>query len=74
MICELLRRVACLASAALFELDQQKRGERTRKQSDWAGSGKALRPPHIMASYNWDHQDVILRVVASLQERGYLVG
>jgi hypothetical protein len=30
-------------------------------------------PPHIMASYNWDHQDVILRVVASLQTRGYLV-
>ena len=30
-------------------------------------------PPHIMASYNWDHQDVILRVVASLQDRGYLV-
>jgi hypothetical protein len=30
-------------------------------------------PPHIMASYNWDHQDVILRVVRSLQGRGYLV-
>eukprot|EP01047_Picozoa_sp_COSAG01_P130934 COSAG01_NODE_60573_length_294_cov_0.656410_1_plen_54_part_01 len=30
-------------------------------------------PPHVMASYNWDHQDVILRVVASLQGRGYLV-
>eukprot|EP01046_Picozoa_sp_COSAG06_P123851 COSAG06_NODE_71836_length_179_cov_14.437500_1_plen_29_part_10 len=26
-----------------------------------------------MASYNWDHQDVILRVVTSLQDRGYLV-
>jgi hypothetical protein len=26
-----------------------------------------------MASYNWDHQDVILRVVGSLQGRGYLV-
>jgi hypothetical protein len=26
-----------------------------------------------MASYNWDHQDVILRVVGSLQSRGYLV-
>jgi len=26
-----------------------------------------------MVSYNWDHQDVILRVVASLQGRGYLV-
>jgi hypothetical protein len=29
--------------------------------------------PHVMASYNWDHQEVILRVVASLQHRGYLV-
>jgi hypothetical protein len=26
-----------------------------------------------MASYNWDHQEVILRVVASLQDRGYAV-
>eukprot|EP01046_Picozoa_sp_COSAG06_P120831 COSAG06_NODE_68260_length_234_cov_1.874074_2_plen_27_part_01 len=26
-----------------------------------------------MASYNWDHQEVILRVVSSLQDRGYLV-
>ena len=29
--------------------------------------------PHVMMSYNWDHQDVIVRVVASLQSRGYLV-
>eukprot|EP01045_Picozoa_sp_COSAG04_P062478 COSAG04_NODE_32656_length_199_cov_2196.590000_1_plen_26_part_10 len=26
-----------------------------------------------MMSYNWDHQDVILRVVAWLQTHGYLV-
>ena len=26
-----------------------------------------------MMSYNWDHQEVILRVVGSLQSRGYLV-
>ena len=26
-----------------------------------------------MMSYNWDHQDVIVRVVGSLQSRGYLV-
>jgi hypothetical protein len=26
-----------------------------------------------MVSYNWDHQDVIMRVVGSLQSRGYLV-
>ena len=30
-------------------------------------------PPHVMMSYNWDHQAVVLRVVASLQSRGYLV-
>jgi len=30
-------------------------------------------PPHVMVSYNWDHQDIILRVVESLQDRGYLV-
>eukprot|EP01046_Picozoa_sp_COSAG06_P051072 COSAG06_NODE_8250_length_2223_cov_5.708098_1_plen_700_part_10 len=37
------------------------------------GDASKLPPPHVMASYNWDHQDVILRVVASLQGRGYLV-
>jgi hypothetical protein len=42
------------------------------QQSPSGGSDKPS-PPHIMASYNWDHQDVILRVVASLQDRGYLV-
>jgi hypothetical protein len=36
-------------------------------------SGSKMPPPHVMASYNWDHQDVILRVVGSLQSRGYLV-
>eukprot|EP01043_Picozoa_sp_COSAG02_P138807 COSAG02_NODE_77411_length_125_cov_632.230769_1_plen_33_part_01 len=25
------------------------------------GVGGALPPPHVMMSYNWDHQDVILR-------------
>lgn len=29
--------------------------------------------PHLMMSYNWAHQHVILRVVAWLQKHGYLV-
>jgi hypothetical protein len=28
-------------------------------------------PPHIMMSYNWGHQDTVLRVVKALQLRGY---
>eukprot|EP01043_Picozoa_sp_COSAG02_P011435 COSAG02_NODE_421_length_22605_cov_158.841198_1_plen_830_part_10 len=68
------------AAAALFELDEAKT-RAARPSSDGEGMGEAramvassgLPPPHVMASYNWDHQDVILRVVASLQERGYLV-
>ena len=62
------------ALAALFELEQEKRMERLQKQASVVdvGSGRAP-PPHVMVSYNWDHQEVILRVVASLQDRGYLV-
>jgi hypothetical protein len=29
------------------------------------------RPKHVMVSYNWGHQAIILRVVAALQARGY---
>ena len=29
--------------------------------------------PHLMMSYNWAHQQVIMRVVAWLQKHGYLV-
>jgi hypothetical protein len=75
------------ASAALFELEEEKRGERLKKHGgEHAGlgvgggdnrvdsDGKLLPPPpHVMASYNWDHQEVIMRVVVSLQGRGYLV-
>ena len=48
--------------------------ERLQKQASVVdvGSGRPP-PPHVMVSYNWDHQEVILRVVASLQDRGYLV-
>ena len=62
------------AVAALFELEEEKRMERLQKQASVVdvGSGRAP-PPHVMVSYNWDHQEVILRVVASLQGRGYLV-
>ena len=66
-------------AAALFEVEDGKRLKATA-DSDDDGSGTGLcsgqqqKPsPHVMASYNWDHQDVILRVVTSLQDRGYLV-
>ena len=76
------------ASAALFELEDEKRTARMAERANADGVGgvgvgvgggdgsvgkAASPPPHVMASYNWDHQDVILRVVASLQGRGYLV-
>eukprot|EP01045_Picozoa_sp_COSAG04_P038737 COSAG04_NODE_10516_length_771_cov_2.190476_1_plen_257_part_11 len=66
------------AAAALFELDDEARAAATASSGD-DGSGTGLDaspskpPPHIMMSYNWDHQDVILRVVAWLQAHGYLV-
>ena len=66
------------ASAALFELEQEKRGQRLKKHgggnaAGGVGTKKSLSPPHVMASYNWGHQEVILRVVSSLQDRGYLM-
>eukprot|EP01046_Picozoa_sp_COSAG06_P031864 COSAG06_NODE_3138_length_5802_cov_15.311766_3_plen_889_part_01 len=64
-------------AAALFELEEDKRPKRVTGSADDDGKGTGLLStkdqPHVMASYNWDHQDVILRVVASLQSRGYLV-
>jgi hypothetical protein len=69
-------------AAALFELEEDKRPKVVVAADDDGddGAGTSLSshqqhkpPPHVMASYNWDHQDVILRVVASLQDRGYLV-
>eukprot|EP01043_Picozoa_sp_COSAG02_P059552 COSAG02_NODE_7613_length_2933_cov_40.392378_1_plen_974_part_01 len=66
-------------AAALFEIEDGRRLKVAADSND-DGSGTGLSagqqqkpPPHIMASYNWDHQEVILRVVASLQDRGYLV-
>jgi len=65
-------------AAALFELDEDTRQEATTgSENTGAGTGLLTKgpklPPHVMASYNWDHQDTILRVVSSLQHRGYLV-
>ena len=68
-------------AAALFEVeDDGRRPKAAAGSDDDDGSGTGLSsgqqhkpPPHVMASYNWDHQDVILRVVTSLQDRGYLV-
>ena len=65
-------------AAALFELDAERRAKAATETAGGVGStdlscGDEKTPPHVMASYNWDHQEVILRVVTSLQERGYLV-
>eukprot|EP01045_Picozoa_sp_COSAG04_P003103 COSAG04_NODE_122_length_24803_cov_180.609415_5_plen_2220_part_00 len=60
------------AAGALFELDEETRAAKKAKASD-AAPGASKPPPHIMVSYNWDHQHVILRVVAWLQAHGYLV-
>jgi len=62
------------ASGALFELDEEERSrhEAAAKPDDASG-GSGRPPPHIMMSYNWDHQDAILRVVAWLQAHEYLV-
>ena len=61
------------AAAALFELEQDQRSN----DDDGSGTGLTMEhekpQPHVMASYNWDHQDVILRVVVWLQDHGYLV-
>eukprot|EP01046_Picozoa_sp_COSAG06_P028656 COSAG06_NODE_2598_length_6603_cov_35.529982_2_plen_754_part_01 len=66
-------------AAALFEVEDGKR-RKAVADSDDDGAGTGLssgqqqkQPPHVMASYNWDHQDIILRVVTLLQDRGYLV-
>ena len=53
------------------ELDDQARKQVAEVVESTVENG--LPPPHLMASYNWTHQDVILRVVVSLQGRGYLV-
>eukprot|EP01046_Picozoa_sp_COSAG06_P038135 COSAG06_NODE_4376_length_4316_cov_699.869101_1_plen_1195_part_10 len=67
-------------AAALFEVEDGSKRSKAAADSDDDGSGTGLSsgqqqkpPPHVMASYNWDHQEVILRVVTSLQDRGYLV-
>ena len=61
------------ARAALFELDEEVRAAAVAGSKSREQQSTSTPPPHVMASYNWDHQDVILRVVASLQDRGYLV-
>ena len=62
------------AASALFELEQDKRA---KPEDDGSGTGLSMNqnklPPHVMMSYNWDHQNTILRVVVTLQARGYLV-
>eukprot|EP01045_Picozoa_sp_COSAG04_P048659 COSAG04_NODE_18785_length_432_cov_2.015015_1_plen_144_part_11 len=48
------------AAGALFELDEETRSAKTAQATD-AESSASKPPPHIMMSYNWDHQDVVLR-------------
>ena len=69
-------------AAALFELEEDRRPQKLKAagaaDDDGKGTGLSsskgrLPPLHVMASYNWDHQDAIMRVVKSLQGRGYLV-
>ena len=59
------------AAGALFELDEETRTK--QRGTSAAVNDTSNAPPHVMMSYNWDHQDVILRVVAWLQAHGYLV-
>jgi hypothetical protein len=35
--------------------------------------GSTVEPPHVMMSYNWAVQAIVMRIVAELQRRGYLV-
>jgi len=64
-------------AAALFELEETRRAAVVAVPDvSKSGGGKSsckMPPLHVMASYNWDHQDAIMRVVKSLQGRGYLV-
>eukprot|EP01046_Picozoa_sp_COSAG06_P022080 COSAG06_NODE_1691_length_8705_cov_95.509877_11_plen_875_part_01 len=57
------------ADAALFQLERDDRQISNMQTADSVLTNR----PHIMVSYNWDHQDVIMRVVGSLQSLGYLV-
>jgi hypothetical protein len=62
------------AAGALFELDEEARScKRTAASADHGETSKDKSVPHIMASYNWGHQDTILRLVKALQARGYAV-
>jgi hypothetical protein len=58
------------ARGALFELDEEARARMYTARSTDAGGG-SQKPKHVMISYNWDHQAVILRVVKALQLCGY---
>jgi hypothetical protein len=66
------------AAAALFELDEASRASVLTHASenifDGSDQQTTVKPPqHIMVSYNWGHQAVILRIVSALQARGYLM-
>ena len=78
--CGTTRECQQSAVAALFELDEEQRAKASAaagsKDDDGTGTGlyaSSKPPPHVMMSYNWTHQDVVLRVVTWLQAHGYLV-
>eukprot|EP01047_Picozoa_sp_COSAG01_P003218 COSAG01_NODE_94_length_26962_cov_9.110933_2_plen_634_part_00 len=69
------------ASVALFELDEEARRKAKEASAaakaanvETSGSdGDSTEVEHVMLSYNWAHQDVIKRLNAALQARGYVV-
>ena len=42
-------------------------------RADAAASPRAAAGKHVMVSYQWDHQDMAVRVVGSLKQRGFAV-
>jgi hypothetical protein len=73
------------ATRALFQLNEVPRGGPRqikpcqKELKDMADAATAVMDQinepqqHVMISYNWDHQEVILRVVAAVRQRGYVV-
>ena len=66
------------ATCALFQLNEITVQKTSPSMSDMADVVKAVQhmhdpQMHVMLSYNWDHQAVIMRVVAAVRQRGYEV-
>jgi|EP01043_Picozoa_sp_COSAG02_P006465 hypothetical protein len=74
------------ATCALFQLDSVRGGARAiesvnKEIKSMADAAEAVKQQisetqaqeHVMISYNWDHQEVITRVVEAVRQRGYVV-